>query len=434
MKDPARSDLETRQLGRLTELLQELVPGNRFWSARLRAVGLDREPPASLTEFAARLPLLAKAELIRDQEDNGPYGSNLTFDLEQYTRFHQTSSTTGRPLRWLDREKDWDFVVGNWRAVLEAAGVTASDRAYFAFSFGPFLGFWAGFDAATRLGCLTFAGGALGSEGRLQAILEHEITVLCCTPTYALYLAEVAARLGRKLTSSQVRCLLVAGEPGGSLPALREQLEGSWPGARVFDHYGMTEVGPVAYQTAAHPQVIRILERSYVAELVDPATGAALPTEPGVTGELVLTSLGRVGCPLLRYRTGDLVQIAETPAGTGSDLALEGGILGRVDDMVVVRGVNVYPSAVDQVVRSVPDVAEYRVAVLEQQALTELRVEIEPGPAARPAEELCRNVAKGLREALHLRVPVVAVASGSLPRFELKARRWVRASGTDESC
>jgi phenylacetate-CoA ligase len=292
--------------------------------------------------------------------------------------------------------------------------VTAGDRVYFAFSFGPFLGFWTAFEAAARLGMLCLPGGGLGTAARLQAIIQHQATVLCCTPTYALHLAQVAQREGISLAKSAVRKIIVAGEPGGSVPELRERFSTSWNGAEVFDHYGMTEVGPVAWQASGEADLLRIIDESYLAEIVEPQSGE--PVESGTPGELVLTTLGRTASPLLRYRTGDLVRRAEGVSG----FALAGGIIGRVDDMIVVRGVNLYPSAVDAVVRSVPEIEEYRVHVSRKGALAEVALEVEciaPGAV----EEL----QKALASAFSLRIPVTAASSGSLPGFEMKARRWI---------
>lgn len=369
----------------------------------------------SLEEFSARMPFTRKADLVQDQTANPPYGTNLTFPLERYTRFCQTSGTTALPLSILDTNESWEWMLGNWREIYRAAGVQAGDRIFFAFSFGPFLGFWTAFEAATKYGCLSLPGGGQTSVARLRGILHHGAQVLCCTPTYALHLLEVAAKEGVDLERSRVRKIIVAGEPGGSVPGVRERISAGWNGAEVFDHYGMTEVGPTAYQRCGEPDVLRIIELSYYAEVIDPASGASLPA--GETGELVLTTLGRTACPLLRYRTGDLVR--RDPHAEGFVLA--GGVVGRADDMLVVRGVNIYPSAVDAVVRRIPEVTEYRVEVSRRGALAELALQVE---VTEPT--VVRVVEKALTAAFTLRIPVTAVAPGTLPRFELKARRWVQ--------
>jgi phenylacetate-CoA ligase len=295
---------------------------------------------------------------------------------------------------------------------------------FFAFSFGPFLGFWMAFEAAARMGCLCIPGGGLRSAARLRMMLDNEATVLCCTPTYAIRLGEVAREEGIDLSESKVRVIIAAGEPGASVPAVREAIEKAWPGARLFDHHGMTEVGPVTYEDARRPMSLCVIERAYLAEVIDPRTQRAV--ERGQVGELVLTTLGRHGSPLLRYRTNDMVKLGYAELDGESRMVFEGGILGRADDMVFVRGVNVYPSAVDQIVRAFGEVAEYRVTVRNERAMAELSVEVEPAASCGDAAGLCAKIAEAMRDALALRVPVTAVGAGALPRFEMKAKRWVR--------
>jgi phenylacetate-CoA ligase len=428
MPDPphlSRREIADGQIEQLRSLLAELFPGNQFYARKLNAAGITFDV-ASLEDFSARFPFTTKAELAADQLTQPPFGTNLTYPLERYTRFHQTSGTAGPPLRWLDTPESWDGLVESWTQVLQAAGVQPADRVYFAFSFGPFIGFWLAFESAARLGCLCVPGGGLSSAGRLRAILDNRITVICCTPTYALRLAEAAAQEKIQLNRSAVRALIVAGEPGGSIPSVRARLEELWPGARVFDHHGMTEVGPVTYQCPVRPGVLHVLESAYYAEIIQP--GGSDPVLPGQSGELVLTTLGRTGSPLLRYRTGDLVKSDPQPCACGrSEMALEGGILGRTDEMVVVRGVNVYPAAVEELVRACGGVAEYRAEISYDRALAELRLEIEPAADCPDHAALLRKLAGSFDAALALRVPISLVPAGTLPRFEMKARRWVVA-------
>ena len=415
-----RGQIEQRQLALLQALIAELRPANHFYASRLSAA-----VPASLAEFFARTPFTTKQELAADQQAHPPFGSNLTYPLDRYSHFSQTSGTSGKPMRWLDTAESWAWMVDNWTRVFESAGLTRADRVFFAFSFGPFLGFWVAFDAASRMGCLCMPGGGMPTAARLSVIIDTGATVLCCTPTYAIHMAEVAAREGIDLGRSKVRQLIVAGEPGGSIPATRQKIEQLWQGARVVDHHGMTEIGPVSYGCPARRDVLHIIESSYLAEVVDPDTGQHVPR--GQQGELVLTNLGRPGSPLLRYRTGDLVLAAPEARclGCGSfEMALVGGILGRADDMVVVRGVNIYPGAIEEVLRSVGGVAEYRVRVSRQLGLAELSIEVEQEPTA--GAGLPHRLEAKLRDALSLRIPVCVVADGALPRFEMNPRRWVR--------
>lgn len=429
---PTGEQLGALQLERLRSLLAAIIPANPFYTQKF--AGADAYPPiASLQDFSARFPFTTKLELVEDQLRHPPYGTNLTFPLDTYTRFHQTSGTTGKPLRWLDTAKSWNQLTENWIEVYRAAGVTDSDRIFFAFSFGPFLGFWLAYHAGERIGALCFPGGGLSSSARLQMMLDNKITVLCCTPTYAIHLAEVAAHDRLDLSRSSVRLIIVAGEAGGSLPATRALIEKLWPGARVYDHHGMTETGPITYECPAHPCRLHVIDHTYFAEVLHPST--LQPAPPGEEGELIITNLHRTGSPLLRYRTGDLVKLAGhhahgEPCSCGRfETALEGGILGRSDDMVVVRGVNIYPSAIEQTVRSLPEIAEFQVRVSKKGALTQMHIIIEPRSEVRDAAALVVRLEKDLQTALALRIPVTAVPAGSLPRAELKAKRWLIENG-----
>lgn len=425
----SRSELESRQLAALRALVREVAATNRFYRERWASLDLDPEI-TDLADFRARFPCVRKHDLVVDQASHPPYGTNLTYPLERYIRCHGTSGSTGQPLRWLDTAESWNWMLGNWKRVYQAAGITAADRIFFAFSFGPFLGFWTAFESALQLGCMGLPGGGLASVARLRSILEQQATVLCCTPTYAVHLGDVARAEGLDLGTGRVRRIIVAGEPGGSILATRRAIEERWPGARVTDHHGMTEVGPVSYECPAHPGRLHVIEPSYLAEIIDPRSGH--PASPGSEGELVLTTLGRTGSPLLRYRTGDIVRGDPRPGpcacGTW-DLALDGGIVARTDDMAVIRGVNVFPSAVDEVVRSVPGILEYRAEVHSIGALLELRLSVELDPGYAGCEpEAVRRLEEAFRSRLALRVPVEIVPPGTLPRFEMKARRWVRTA------
>jgi phenylacetate-CoA ligase len=416
-----RSALEQFQVRKLRALLAAIVPANPFYTKKLRG----RVEVSGLKEFSEKVSLTTKHELVRDRLENPPYGTNLTFPLEQYVRCHQTSGSTAVPIRWLDTADSWAALVDNWVQILGAAGITKRDRFFFAFSFGPFLGFWSALEAVQRLGCFIFAGGAMSSVARLEAILDNRITVVCCTPTYAQHLGEVAREKKVDLATSRVRLFIVAGESGGSIVTTRARIEQLWPGSTVFDHHGMTEVGPVTYQCPARPGALHVLENAYVAEVLQPGSDTAAKT--GETGELVLTTLDRIASPVLRYRTGDLVKarLASVCACGRIELALEGGILGRSDDMVVVRGVNVYPSLVEEIVRACPEICEYRVQLDSRDALAEVSVEIE-APDTDDTNAVAARLAESFQATLNLRVQVKVLPSGSIPRAEMKAQRWNR--------
>jgi phenylacetate-CoA ligase len=421
----SREAIRAHQLPALRRLLGAVAAGNPFYGPTLREAHLG-DDLADLDSFFARMPFTSKESIVEDHRRHPPYGSNLTYPRSAYCRYNQTSATRGAPLRWLDTAESWQWMLDNWKQVYRAAGVAPQDCLYFAFSFGPFLGFWTAFEAACQLGCRSIPGGGLSSLARLHAIRDNQADVLLCTPTYALRLAEVAAAEGIDLAQTAVRTIVVAGEPGGSVPAVRQTIESLWPRAAVFDQHGMTEVGPVSYQCPERPCTLLVMESSYVAEVIDPH--GERPVARGQIGELVLTTLGRLGSPLIRYRTGDLVrESTEIAARLGRhEMALRGGILGRTDDMLLVRGVNVYPPALDDVLRSFPEVAEYQVEIDTRGAMTELAVRIEPVGPQGDGADLAARVESRIRAAFNLRMPVTLCAAGSLPRPEMKSGRWVR--------
>jgi phenylacetate-CoA ligase len=401
--------LEQRQLDRLNRLLAAIVPQNKFYAEKLS--GTSRLE--SLAELD-RLPYTFKEELLGGQA-NGDLARNHTFPMERYVRFHQTSGTRGRPLVVLDTVDDWQWWIECWQYVLDAAEINAEDRLLMAFSFGPFIGFWSAYEAAVARGCLVVPGGGMKTLSRLELLRTSRATAVFCTPSYALHMAEVAADHQIDVAALPVRRLVLAGEPGGSVPAIRQRIEAAWE-AQVVDHCGATEVGAWGYGDPAG-RGLYVLESEFIAEFLSLQTGG--PASDGELAELVLTSLGRVGSPVVRYRTGDLVRPTWKCPGPNRFVFLDGGVLGRTDDMMIVRGVNVFPSAVEQILRSFPEIAEYRMTVYKAAEMDHLRIEIED----RLDEP--HRVSEELRLRLGLKVEVKTVPMGSLPRFEGKGTRFI---------
>lgn len=418
-----RAQLTSHQGRRLAELLAAIHGRNAFYTRKLDEAGIDHRR-LRFPEDLRSLPLTTKAELQADQDANPPWGTALTDPLVRYTRYCHTSSSTGRPLRWIDTNESWQWLLDCWKAVFRGARVVPGDRVFFPFSFGPFLGFWAGFEAGPQLGLHCVPGGGMSTQIRLSMIEAIRATVVCCTPTYALRLAEINEQEHRSpLAKGSVRILIVAGEPGGSIPATRERIERSW-GARVIDHHGMTEVGPISFECWESPGGLHVNEGEFIAEVLDPVTGEDVAD--GQLGELVVTTLGRTASPVIRYRTRDLVVRRSGPCLCGRHWArLEGGILARADDMVNIRGVNVYPVGIEAVLRKLPEIVEFRSIVSRPGAMRSLRVEIEPAPGVDDHAALASKVSYQLREAIGLSVSVHVVDRGALPRFEMKAGRFV---------
>ena len=365
-----------------------------------------------------RLPLTTKGELIADQTAHQPFGTNLTYPIERYVRVHQTSGSSGdRPLRWLDTAESWAWWLSIWSDhVYRAAGVGSGDRIFFAFSFGPFIGFWSAFGGAERLGALALSGAGMTTEQRVRSLLDLEATVLLSTPTYALRMADVGRGLGVDLALSPLRVTIHAGEPGASIPATRAAIESAY-GASCFDHTGMTEVGPTGH-SCSQRDGIHVIESEFIFEVLDSFD------RPADEGELVATNLGRWGMPLIRYRTGDRVAVSREPCSCGSTyLKLVGGIHGRVDDMFTVRGVNLFPSQVEDIVRRHPQVVEFAIERRRERQMDEVTVLVEIDGSDTSAERLEAD----LRLALGARLGCRAVPLGTLPRSELKSKRVISA-------
>ncbi|MCD8534431.1 MAG: AMP-binding protein [Verrucomicrobia bacterium] len=414
--------VEGLQLEKLRHLLGLVRDSNRFYKPLLA----ELPPVNELTfeSFCAAVPFTTKDMLSEDQAKYPPFGSNHTFPIENYCRFHQTSGSTGNPIRWLDTAEDWQTLLNAWKMVYQSIGIVPKDRIYFAFSFGPFLGFWTAFEAAGQMGMLCIPGGGLNTLARVKAIFENRATVLCCTPTYAIHLAHTARAHALSMDHSSIRHIVVAEEPGGSIPEVKQKIEALWPGSRVHDHHGMTETGPVTYPCAHRIHTLRVFESNFFAEIIDPVT--LRPAHPESSGELVLTTLTRVGSPLIRYRTGDLVKLTPAEDRLIHPMGFEGGILGRVDDMIIVRGVNIFPSAVDAILSQFGEVAEYQVNIDQSGAMTEISITVELQPQAEHETGIQSRIESALRNHFNLRIPVCMAPMNSLPRFEMKSRRWIR--------
>jgi phenylacetate-CoA ligase len=422
-EDLSRAGLEARQSEKLQLLLQTVIPANPFWTQKYSVAGVDIASIKSVHDLH-KLPLTTKQELVLDQDQAPPYGTNLSYPLEDFKRCHQTSGTTGRPMSWLDTEESWNWFKECWEQSFRIAGVGTDERLMFPFSFGPFVGFWAAFEGACVRGNFVVAAGGMSSEARLEMIARHRPTVLCCTPTYAMRLAEVAQQNQIPIEHSSVKTIIVAGEPGGSVPATRYKLESAW-GARVIDHWGMTDIGPLAIESETDPGHLLVLESECIAEVIEPQTGKQVAV--GSVGELVITNLGRYGMPVIRYRTGDLVRVTMGMNPCGRALKkLEGGVLGRVDDMITIRGNNLFPSSLESLIREHPEINEFRVTIDARQTLHQLRIELEPVTISPESQSCLKKIEKAVKDRMNFHAEILLVQPGTLPRFEMKAKRFQR--------
>jgi phenylacetate-CoA ligase len=424
-----RDQLEALQLEKLRRLVDWAAARSPFYQRSFAQAGFAPDQLRSLDDLR-RLPMLTREEWMASQAERPPFGTLPVAGREAAIRFHTTSGTTGRePIRVLDSAKDWAWQSEMWCYGLWGFGVRPADTAYVAFGYGSFIGFWGLHYAMEKIGALNVPGGAQTTENRVKQILDFGATVVASTPTYAIRLAQEAGRLGVDLAAGPVQRLILSGEPAGSIPQTKALIERLW-GAVAGDTAGMTEIGTIMiFECSRQPGGTHIIEDHFIEEVVDPASGA--PVGYGEQGERVVTSFGRGIIPLLRYRTADLVRkvpAARCDCGRGFDL-YEGGILGRVDDMKLVRGTNVYPRAVEAIVREYPAVEEFQLRLSRGDDLLDriaLRVELPADATDATWAELREQLAKDLAAAHEgLRFEVERAATGELPRFELKARRTV---------
>jgi phenylacetate-CoA ligase len=401
-------------------MLKQIYGRNRFYTDKLDAAGIHPESIKTLEDFKS-LPLTSKAELVQAQSDALPFGSNTTFEESAYSRFHQTSGTTGTPLRVLDTPESWNWWGRCWGHVLAGAGLTENDRLFVPFSFGPFIGFWAAVEGARKINALMIPGGGRDSLQRLHLMKELGTTAMCCTPTYALRLAEVAQESGFDLSEIPLQTLIHAGEPGANVPATKARIESVW-NAKCYDHAGASEIGAHSFECEVQPNGTHVIESEFIVEVLNPETLEAVPA--GEQGELIITNLGRIGYPVMRYRSGDLVVLNSQKCVCGRTFSrFEGGVLARADDMVVVRGINVFPSAVENLVRQCETVEEFRITVSTNREMANLAIELELSKTANP-ESARKTVDQAIQNELSLRPEITFVPSGSLPRFEMKAKRF----------
>jgi phenylacetate-CoA ligase len=402
-----------------------------FHRQRLDAASVTPDQIASLDDLP-RIPFMTREEWMASIAQTPLFGELPATDQRHAIRYHLTSGTSGRtPLRVLDSTKDWEWIAEMWCYGLWGFGIRPEDSVYFAFGYGHFIGFWGAHYACEKIGALVIPGGAQTTENRVKTIVEMGVTTVCSTPTYALRLWQQATEMGIDLArESKVDKVILSGEPAGSIPAVKRQLEEAW-GARCGDTAGMTELGTIMIFECDHrPGGTHIIEDHYIEEVVNPESGEPVPY--GELGERVVTSFGRGFIPVLRYRTKDMVLKAPhdtCDCGRTGDLYM-GGIRGRWDDMKLVRGTNVYPSAVEAIIREHEVIDEFQIYLWRRDDLRDeitIKVELKPGHEA-AWEALEARLASALAEAHEgLRFLIERAEQGSLPRFELKARRLVDA-------
>lgn len=404
--------------------LAYLFERSAFYRDKLTAAGFATAAAVGGLAEIARLPLTEKRELKATCTDEQPIGAHLCAAPSEIVRIYSTSGTTGTPsfipLTAGDLE---NWVTGSARSYA-ASGVLAGQRIVSTYNAGPFVA-GAALAAFDRIGLCHVPVGTGNTDRLLRAIELLHPQAVALTPSYAAYLVERAAAEGFDLRGSSIERVLVAGEPGGGEPAFRASLQAGW-GAQVTEAMGIGDIGPSLWGECERQDGMHLGARGFVhAELIDPDTGAALALEDGATGELVLTHLRHRAAPLLRFRTRDHVQVLTSPCSCGRT-GPRVRCLGRTDDMLIVRGVNVFPSAVREVVAAFAPAVSGHVLVrpgapgVKQEPPLPVSVELARGVAGDPA--LARAIGDRLRELLVVQTRVELVAWGSLARSEYKSK------------
>ena len=419
--------LRALQLKKFKRIVQWAYDHSKFHRQLYAEAGME---PGDIKTFEdiAKVPKVEKA-MMRDiqRKDPFPYGDALCVPLERVTEFHQTSGTTGQPVYQPDTWRDWEWWSEAWSYIMYAQGFRETDRILIPFGYNIFVAYWAGHYAGEKMGCEVVPGGVLDTKARLLKMQELKATAMMATPTYVLAMAEVARReLGldpaKDLNISKILC---AGEPGASIPSTKKRMEEAW-GAKVYDHAGATEIGAWGYECTAQPGGLHVNEALFLVELEDILTGEII-TEPGRQGKLVMTAFDREAQPCVRFDSKDIAEWGAEPCPCGRTFRwIKGGVVGRADDITKVKGVLLAPSAIEEVVRSFPELSdEFEVIVTKRGDVDVITLKVELLPeAVDQREEVKARLVDQLRLKTNLRYNLEFHEYDTLPRYVLKARRF----------
>ena len=385
--------------------------------------------PEDIQSFADihRVPKVEKS-MMRDiqRKKPFPYGEALCVPLDDVTIFRQTSGTTGQPVYQPDTWQDWEWWMECWSYILWAQGYRSQDRVFIPFGYNIFVAFWAGHYAAEKIGCEVIPGGVLDTKARILKIQELQATAMMGTPTYILGMAEIARQKldidSAKLPINKITC---AGECGASIPSTKKRMEDAW-GAKVFDHAGATEIGAWSFECDNQPGGMHVNEALFLVDIEDIETGEIIES-PGTRGKMVITALDRMAQPCVRFDSKDVIEWADEFCSCGrTSRLIKGGVVGRADDITKVKGVLLAPSAIEEVVHSIDGLGDEYEVIVEKAGDTDkikLRVEVLP-----QAEDQCTLIENELVDQLrlktNLRYDIEICGCETLPRYEVKARRF----------
>ena len=419
-----RCELEKLQLDRFRERMQYVYDHSPFYKRKYDVAGVHPRDIITLADIST-IPLTVKEELRESQASKPPWGDFMCVPPEQAVRVFQTTGTTGIPVKVALNRTDWNVhYYEQFMHFMTGYGITSSDTLFVPFNYGLYIAWWGLQAALEQAGVMIVPGGGQSTELRVRNIFDWGATVVCGTPTYLLYLGETARQMGLDLAGSSVHKIVAAGEPGANVPSTKKALSELW-GAECFDDIGSSEITNFGFECMAHAGT-HVIESMFYAECLDPDT--LEPVAPGQVGELVLSNLCTETMPLLRWRTKDLVRFNVEPCACGRTfLRLDGGILGRSDDMFQYAGVNIFPSGVENLIREVPEFAsEYQIIVPKMGSGRRLKLRVEPACAGMPAAHVDQAVERFI-ETFRYRITVTpdveVVGCQQLPRFEHKAKR-----------
>lgn len=413
------------QFRKLRKILEVTYRSNPFYQRKFQKHGVKIEEIKTLDDIR-KLPFSHKEEYQQDQKENPPFGTNLSEPLENFIRYHQTTGTTGRPLKWLETRESWQWRRKVSATALHAVDVRKTDIVFFPFSFAPHVAFWGLFEGVREIGSLAISGGGWDTLQRVRCIMENQVTVVCCTPTYALRIAEVAKEKGIEIKESSLRLIVLAGEPGGLVPSVRKKIQETI-GSTPYDYSGLTEIGAYGFQCQNQERAIHVNESEFLLEILDPKTGEPVPE--GEVGEMALTNLGRSCSPSIRFRTRDLVRLKKGQCPCGRTFRmLDGGVLGRSDEMITIRGMNIFPAQVGEIVEKHLGIGdEYQMVAFTRKEMGEFKVMIEL-MEGRNDQEVIRTLKEDLRKSFEIRMEIEVVPPGTLPRSEYKSKRFIDKS------
>ncbi|MGD8226128.1 MAG: phenylacetate--CoA ligase family protein [Desulfobacteraceae bacterium] len=414
------------QFKKFKRIFQWVYDHSKFHRALYEKAGIRPGDLASFEDIR-HVPKVEKA-MMRDIQRKAPfpYGDALCVPLEEVTIFHQTSGTTGQPIYQPDTWADWEWFGESWAYILWAQGYRPIDRVFIPFGYNVFVAFWAGHYAAEKLGCEVVPGGVLDTKARVLKIQELEATAMMGTPTYMLSMAATARdKLGIDPSTLSIEKITCAGEPGASIPSTKKRMEEAW-GAKVYDHAGATEIGAWSYECTAQSGGMHVNEAFFLVEIEDVETGEIIE-EPGRRGKMIITALDRQAQPCVRFDSKDIIEWASEPCPCGRSFrVVQGGVVGRADDITKVKGVLLAPSAIEEVVRGIEGLGdEYEVVVEKKGDVDKISLKVELLPEqVNQRDRIEAQLVDQLRLKTNLRYDLEFKEYGTLPRYEVKAKRF----------